>query len=215
MTEGASRDWFSIRAASRFLGVHIGTVREWADAGILPSYRTPGGHRRFTAFDLRTFLERQQKSHPVDPFTSISETGPSDDALECVRQALSARARQQPFWFQQLGIQPTAVQRHQQREFGQQLLEAVVGFVESPDEREPLLDRAQHIARAYGRTLAASELSAGNAARAAIHFRQLILKTILDAQLGSRKGDEEDARLFQRVSAFLDEILLAILDAFP
>jgi hypothetical protein len=33
--------------------------------------------------------------------------------------------------------------------------------------------------------------------------------------LGARTGDEEDARLFQRVSAFLDEILLALLDAYP
>ncbi len=210
MTEDASRDWFSIRQASRFLGVHVGTVREWADAGFLPSYRTPGGHRRFTAFDLRTFLERQHQSHPSDSLASSSA-----GALECVRQELSAHAWQQPPWFAQLGLRPTAAERHQQREFGQQLLEAVVSFAQSPDEHQKLLDQTQHTARAYGRTLAAGGLSAGNAARAAIYFRQLILKTVLDAHIGSRRGDEEDARLFQRVSAFLDAILLAILDAFP
>lgn len=47
------------------------------------------------------------------------------------------------------------------------------------------------------------------------YFRQLILKTVLDAKLGSRTGDEEDAKLFQRVSAFLDEILIALVDVFP
>ncbi len=88
-------------------------------------------------------------------------------------------------------------------------------FVQSPEDQDKLLDQAQHTARAYGRTLSAGGLSAGNAARAAIYFRQLIVKTVLDAHLGSRKGDEEDARLFQRVSAFLDAILLAILDVFP
>jgi hypothetical protein len=78
-----------------------------------------------------------------------------------------------------------------------------------------LLDEGRRVAREYGRALAASGLSAGNAARATIYFRGLILKTVLEAKIGSRLGDEEDARLFQRVSSFVDEILLAILDAYP
>lgn len=210
MTETASRDWLSIRDASRLLGVHIGTVREWADSGILPSYRTPGGHRRFTSYDLRTFLQTRQQ-HSAQP-PSLSS---ADHALGYVRQELQANSLKHASWFQSINLSPNSEERAHQREFGQNLLRTVVAFVQEPDHRDLLLDEGRRTARAYGRTLAGCGLSAGNAARATIYFRQLILKTVLDVQLGSRINDEEDARLFQRVSSFLDEILLAILDAYP
>lgn len=209
MTETMSRDWFSIRQASHVLGVHIGTVREWADAGILPSYRTPGGHRRFSAFDLQNFLKQQSKTQSTTP------PSPAEHALGFVRQELKAHPLKNSNWFQNLSISQDAKDRLRQREFGQHLLTCVVNFAEQPDHREYLLTEGRHIAREYGRVLAANGLSAGNAARATIYFRGLILKTVLDAKIGSRKGDEEDARLFHRVSTFLDEILLAILDTYP
>ncbi len=208
--ETASRDWLSIREASRLLGVHIGTVREWADAGILTSYRTPGGHRRFTSYDLRNFLSsRLQQSAPG------SGSSPADHALGYVRQELLAHPLNHTGWLQASHITASPEERAHQREFGQHLLRTVVAYVESPDHRDQLLDEGRRTARAYGRALAGGGLSAGNAARATIYFRQLILKTVLDVQLGSRIHDEEDSRLFQRMSAFLDEILLAILDAYP
>lgn len=33
------------------------TVARWASRGLLPSFRTPGGHRRFRADDIRAFFE--------------------------------------------------------------------------------------------------------------------------------------------------------------
>ena len=204
MTSRTSADWLSIRQASRLLGAHIGTVREWADAGLIPSYRTPGGHRRFSRTDLQKFLD-QQKSPASTPTLRTR-------ALAQMRQELGAHPHAD--WLQ-FTSQLDEQERARQRTFGQQLLACVVTFVEEPNQREALLAEGRQIARQYGRALMASGLSAGNAARATIHFRQLILKTVLEAQLGSRTGDEEDARLFQRVSTFLDEILFAIVEAYP
>ena len=205
MTQKISRDWLSINDASRLLGVHISTLREWTDAGILPSYRTPGGHRRFSPSDLDSFL-RQRKS-------KISPT-PIQQAIGAVRDEIHAHPPHAASWFQ-TGLAPNDDQRQQQREIGQRLLACVVAFVEDADARETLLADGRRIAREYGTLLAQNGLSAGNAARATIYFRRVILKTVLDVHLGARTGDEEDARLFQRVSAFLDEILLALLDAYP
>ncbi len=209
MTKTASVDWLSIREASRLLGVHIGTLREWADAGTLPSYRTPGGHRRFSRIGLERFLDQQTKN-PVAVDATLSQT---EQALRRMREELHSHPH--PNWLSARSSHPDEMVRAQQREFGQALLSCVVGFVESPDERERLLDEGRSTAREYGRALIANGVSAGSAARATIHFRQLILKTVLEVHLGSRTGDEEDARLFQRVSAFLDEILLAIVEAYP
>jgi excisionase family DNA binding protein len=41
---------------ARIFGVHPKTVTRWAVAGSVPSFRTPGGHRRFKASDVRAAL---------------------------------------------------------------------------------------------------------------------------------------------------------------
>jgi excisionase family DNA binding protein len=46
----------SISQAARLLGVSLSTVRRWSDAGVLPSYRTPGGQRRYSREQLDLFL---------------------------------------------------------------------------------------------------------------------------------------------------------------
>ena len=56
-------DWLSLGKASRLLGVHPATLRQWADQGKIPVFRTPGGHRRFAEADVRALLET--KSKPV------------------------------------------------------------------------------------------------------------------------------------------------------
>ncbi len=204
----ASVDWLSIREASRLLGVHIGTLREWADAGTLPSYRTPGGHRRFSRVGLQRFLDQQTKN----PAAVDATPSPTEQALRRMREELHSHPHSN--WLTAKS-RPDEFIRAQQREFGQALLSRVVSFVESPDQRDRLLDEGRSTAREYGRALMTNGVSAGSAARATIYFRQLILKTVLEVHLGSRTGDEQDAHLFQRVSAFLDEILLAIVEAYP
>ncbi len=204
LTTIRSDDWLSVREAARLLGVHIGTVREWADAGLLRGYRTVGGHRRFARSDLQQFLACHRESPP-------RAHSPTQFILRRMREELSVHPHAD--WMQQLHQQLQGAERP--GEFGQQLLACVVRYVEEPGERAPLLDEGRAIARSYGSALAAHGLSAGNAARAVIHFRQLILQSVLDAHLGDRVGDEADARLFQRVSTFLDDILLAMVEVYP
>ena len=51
----------TISEAARFLGVSLSTVRRWSDAGVLPSYRTPGGQRRYSREQLEAFLRSLQR----------------------------------------------------------------------------------------------------------------------------------------------------------
>jgi excisionase family DNA binding protein len=48
----------SISDVAVMIGVSVATVRRWADAGHLASYRTPGGQRRFSTADVDSFLTR-------------------------------------------------------------------------------------------------------------------------------------------------------------
>jgi len=50
------REWLTLGQAAAFLGAAQSTVRKWADAGRLPAFYTPGGHRRFRRSDLEAFL---------------------------------------------------------------------------------------------------------------------------------------------------------------
>jgi excisionase family DNA binding protein len=50
------REWVTLGQAAAFLGAAQSTVRKWADAGLLPTFYTPGGHRRFRRSDLEAFL---------------------------------------------------------------------------------------------------------------------------------------------------------------
>ena len=41
------------RVAARVCGVHIGTLRKWADSGAVRSYRLPKGHRRYNLLSIK------------------------------------------------------------------------------------------------------------------------------------------------------------------
>ncbi len=201
MIQLTSDGWLSIREASQVLGVHIGTVREWADAGRLASYRTPGGHRRFKQADLQRFLTQRRQP---------GNSTPDARALDRVRESLHAASRSGPPW-----VSGSTDHSDQTRETGRQLLACVMRFAQDPPARESLLVEGRQIAGAYGQALCDGGLSAGNAARATLRVRRLVLQAVLAETLGARTGDEEDAQFFQRISDFLDEILLTVLNVYP
>ena len=49
--------------AAEALGVSQGTIRRWSDSGYLPSYRTPGGQRRFSQLQIDAFLGSLEQGH--------------------------------------------------------------------------------------------------------------------------------------------------------
>jgi len=63
-------EWMPLGQAAKFLGVAQSTIRKWSDNGRIPTFYTPGGHRRYRRGDLETFLVRsgpgrQQSGPPV------------------------------------------------------------------------------------------------------------------------------------------------------
>lgn len=47
--------------AAKLLGVTPRTVQLWADSGIIPSWKTPGGHRRYNLRDVQLLADEVQK----------------------------------------------------------------------------------------------------------------------------------------------------------
>jgi excisionase family DNA binding protein len=58
-------EWLTLGRAAEYLGVAQSTIRKWCDAGRVPAFTTPGGHRRFRRSDLDAFLEQSRPgAHP-------------------------------------------------------------------------------------------------------------------------------------------------------
>lgn len=51
------------RGAAPTLGVSPATLVAWSDAGEIPCWRTPGGHRRYRRSDIDTFIARRIEHH--------------------------------------------------------------------------------------------------------------------------------------------------------
>jgi excisionase family DNA binding protein len=85
----AAGDWLTLGQAASYLGVAQSTVRKWSDAGRLPAFYTPGGHRRFRRGDLDAFLagSRRGASAPdAQPLVLIVDDDPG--LREFVRASL-------------------------------------------------------------------------------------------------------------------------------
>ena len=82
------QSWLTLGAASDMLGVSESTIRRWADAGDIRSFRTRGGHRRILEDDLQQFMASAPNTAPPRDTDRIS-----DIALARVRRRIS-RGRQ-------------------------------------------------------------------------------------------------------------------------
>ena len=48
----------TISEAAKRLGVHVRTLRAWADKGLVPYVKLPSGHRRFDEAEIEKTLDR-------------------------------------------------------------------------------------------------------------------------------------------------------------
>ena len=62
----AEEKTLSAGEAAAYLGIHIKTVRAWADRGWLPSVRWPNGWRRFRRSDLDEAQRRMSRGELAD-----------------------------------------------------------------------------------------------------------------------------------------------------
>lgn len=68
-------DLVRIADVARELGLSPTRIRQLADSGVIPSSRTPGGHRLFDLGAVRAAIAR--RTLPKDPLTAIMEAEPS------------------------------------------------------------------------------------------------------------------------------------------
>ena len=159
-------DWLSLRDACRLLDVSDTTLRQWADAGHLRVYRTPGGHRRFLRQDVES-LTRSPRPTP-EPAREDSREAPT---LRRIRRRLSQDSVTQQPWFQ--AVEPEGHDR--MRLFGRRLLSLLMQESGPRRYRQELLAEARMLGQEYGSEMLGRNVVLTDSVEAFVFFRTMVL----------------------------------------
>jgi excisionase family DNA binding protein len=202
LKEGAGR-WLSLGEAASRLGVDEATLRHWADTGKIKTFRTPGGHRRFQAEDLRALIQ-----HEIPRVEDLADLVERRSAK--VLAGSPARPLRDRPWFGRLD----EAMRARAREYGRDLFAATVRFLAEPAARRSIREGLLEHAAAYGVELERAGVSPADAAEAFGFFRELVLRLVTEPRGRGGMVDEGQVRTLLDVSTLLDEIFAAILKAW-
>jgi excisionase family DNA binding protein len=203
MTDDGSL-YLSLSAASQLLGVHSTTLRRWADAGAIPVYVTPGGHRRFARSDIETLAARKPLS------TRALGSAWAARALAQARHSLATAPASGNAWLARIDD----AERANWRRIGQQLMGVVLHFLNSPREDEELLSEARRIGADYAAQARQTGMPLTAALEAALFFRDSLVESAMQLSEDVHPRPEESARLMRRISRVANEVHLAVAAAY-
>ena len=202
--EAFSVRWITLGQACKLLGVNESTLRRWADAGHVRSFRTPGGHRRFSEEDLRS-LTAGQGAAARQPYTSLSQI-----TLSRIRRRLqSGRSHAAP-WYSDISEED----RERLRPLGRRLVALVSEYLTKGARRPRLIDEAREIGHQYGRELARDNLSLRDAVEAFTFFRKSLDDSAMEVAQKSDLTSEEAVEVWELLSNLADQVLMAIVEAY-
>jgi hypothetical protein len=193
-------DWLGLTAASALLGVAPATLRRWSDAGMLPVYVTPGGHRRYSRGALERLLPDAAAPGAVrvDPARVV----------DAYRRSVHRLMAESP-WADRL----EDVHRSAGREHGRALTLALVGYLDAADrsQRELYLKEARVQAAAYGRLASSLGLSLSQTVEGFLRFRSPFLRALSAA--ARRRGADAAAttHVLDTAERAMDQVLVATM----
>jgi excisionase family DNA binding protein len=195
-------DWLYLGPAADFLGVHFTTLRRWTDDGKVPCSRTPGGRRRYRLSDLAAFLRSLERGKSPD----LDQDSRLRAALVPAQQ-IGASLRP---WSSRFN----ATERSTMRSEGQQLMALLMQYATRQNGGEAFLKEGERVASAYGQM----SYHAGLTLNDTISAFLLVRRSISDSlhRVGAMAGvpDADTHRLYDRVTTFLDAMLLATVEGY-
>ncbi len=197
--------WIGLSEASRMLGIAPGTLRRWADAGRVPVFTTPGGHRRFARGTIAALLPAPRARRPT-----LARLGASPERI--ARAYRSRRMRPEPAaapWIEALSAQDRLAFRERGHELVSLLLEHLdAGGGDRPATR---LQEAERLAATYGRRVAVLGASLGEAVQGFLRFRSPFVDEL--AAIARKRGldTREATALLADAERAMDRLLVAMM----
>jgi len=196
--ERTSRRWLSLWQASEWLGVNATTLRHWADSGVVHSYRTPGGHRRFAREDLEAL---------VRPSGLAALPGSWEQAaLARVQKYLRGPGRE--VWQGAVG-EPAA---RQFRLLGRRLIAVLRAALEQRRGTAASVEEVHELGKAVAALLHQTGLPLRQALVAYFFFQSTLSATLADVY--PSESTEARTRATAELEALLREWLLATMEAY-
>src|SRR5512140_3941910 len=195
--------WLSLHAAAELLGVHASTVRIWSDKGLLPVYRTRGGHRRFKRNEVLLWAESSRGKQVIDPLSVVQA------AVHNIRMQISDGRLQSEDWY--LKLDESA--RTQYRQSAHTLFQGLVNYLLS--DANGAFDEAHSIGYEYASRAHRFGLTSVDAARAFLFFRAALLESVIEVyQETNAPSARAWADILRKVNTFADQILLHLLQTY-
>ena len=195
--------WLSLHAAAQLLGVHSSTVRIWSDKGLLPVYRTKGGHRRYKRSEVVLWAESSRGKPVIDPLSVVQA------AVHNIRMQISEGHLQSEAWYQKLDEGA----RNQYRQSAHTLFQGLVNYLLS--EGDSGMAEARSIGYEYASRAHRFGLNTVDAARAFLFFRNVLLESVIQVyQEANAPSGQAWADILRKVNAFADLILIHLLETY-
>jgi excisionase family DNA binding protein len=198
--------WLTISEASSLVGVSEATLRRWAEAGDVPAFVTPGGHRRFSRQAILRLLPP-----PERPRRTLRELGETPERIvrHYRRELADATSTD---WM-------PAIEDDKRRAFrglGRRMLEAVLAYLDAEDHAagERLIRKALVASAEYGRLARVNGITARQTAAVFVHFRTSFLEEIATTATRRRLELAEALSLMVAATTVFDRLLLRLLDAY-
>jgi excisionase family DNA binding protein len=196
--------WLNLSAAADYLGVHFTTLRRWTDDGKVPCIRTPGGRRRYRLAELTIFLASLEQGE--DRAAVVVSSGQGLAALLPPKHlGISAEP-----WYSRLD----EAQRGTMRSGGQQLMAVLMQYATRSNGGEAFLQEGQRLAALYGEASQRAGLTLIETLRAFLLVRRSINDSVHHAGALAGVPDTETWRLYERMTTFLDALLIATVAGF-
>ena len=192
---GTRDEWLSLQEASERLHVHADTLRQWADRGRIRTFRTPGGHRRFQAADVEALAAHSSPELGLLLYSSVGRA----------RMAASAGQLASEPWYASFD----EAAKEKQRELGHDLMRLLVEYAGQPDKKDAAA--IDDLGERYAAMAHSVGLSLGDAMRA-FHLFETVVSSSVDELALAQAG--ADAELEREVGWFLNEVLIAMVDAY-
>lgn len=198
-------NWLTLSEASLVLGITPGTLRRWADRGQVPSFTTPGGHRRFNRLALQRLLPSNRANRP-------SLTGAGTTAERMTRAYRRARLLPGDVgapWLQVLSEEDRADFRDRGRRLVRILLEHLDAT--APDAARARLAEAASEAEEQGRQAAELGASLTEAVVSFLHFRTPFIEELAGISRRRRLDTRQATALLVEAEAAMDHLLVGLM----
>ncbi len=204
MTAGGGSDaTVGLSQAAALAGMSISTLRRWADEGRVPSFRTPGGHRRFRVVDV------QQALMPVSAGPAEAEMFGALASSRIRRQLAAPRVRDLD-WLST--IEEGA--RDRLRLLGRHLLTTIEEYLARRRPRASVLAEARQFGLLYGRELATIRYTVRQAIEAFTFFRRSLEEAARRYAVQQHLTPVEIEDMRDQLDVLNDRVLLGIAEAY-